>query len=68
MARRINASLPDIRIPSSFVDKLDHDPEIGLDIAVDQIETIKSSGMFDGVHLIPVGRYREMAARLKEMA
>ena len=67
MARRINASIPDIRIPETIVDKLD-DAEVGIDLACEQIERIKASGAFDGVHLIPVGRYREMAARLKAVA
>jgi methylenetetrahydrofolate reductase (NADPH) len=68
MARRINAALPDIRIPERIVDKLDDQPEIGLDLALDQIETIRESGAFDGVHLVPVGRYKQMARRLQEAA
>jgi 5,10-methylenetetrahydrofolate reductase len=64
MARRVNASIPDIRIPASIIDKLDDDPEVGLDIACDQIQTLKESGAFDGVHLVPVGRFRQMAERL----
>lgn len=67
MARRINASIPDIRVPENIVDKLD-DPEVGVDLACEQIERVRASGAFDGVHLIPVGRYREMAARLKTIA
>jgi 5,10-methylenetetrahydrofolate reductase len=66
MAQRINAAIPDIRIPSSVTDKLD-DPSFGIDLACEQIETIKSSGAFDGVHLVPVGRYREMAQRLADL-
>lgn len=64
MARRVNATIPEIRVPSSIIDKLDDDKEVGLDIAFEQIETLKQSGAFDGVHLIPVRRYREMAKRL----
>jgi methylenetetrahydrofolate reductase (NADPH) len=67
MAMRINASIPDIRIPQRVIDKLDDDPEVGLDIACQQIEDIKASGAFDGVHLVPVTRYRQMAERLTEM-
>jgi methylenetetrahydrofolate reductase (NADPH) len=67
MARRINASMPDIRIPERIVDKLDDQPEIGLDLACEQIEAIRASGAFNGVHLVPVGRYKEMAARLQEI-
>jgi 5,10-methylenetetrahydrofolate reductase len=63
MAQRINAALPDIRIPAHLTDKLD-DPSFGLDLACEQIDAIQSSGAFDGVHLVPVGRYKEMAERL----
>jgi 5,10-methylenetetrahydrofolate reductase len=63
MAQRINAALPDIRIPASVIDKLD-DPSFGMELACEQMATIKASGAFDGVHLVPVGRYREMAPRL----
>ena len=68
MAHRINASVPDIRIPERIIDKLDDDPRVGIDLACEQIQEIKDSGMFDGVHLVPVGRYREMAERLRELA
>jgi methylenetetrahydrofolate reductase (NADPH) len=63
MAQRINAAIPDIRIPASITDKLD-DPSFGVDFACEQIETIRDSEAFDGVHLVPVGRYKEMAQRL----
>jgi 5,10-methylenetetrahydrofolate reductase len=64
MARRINASIPDIRIPENLIDKLDDHPEVGIDLACQQIEEIKASGLFNGVHLVPVGRYEQMAERL----
>jgi methylenetetrahydrofolate reductase (NADPH) len=64
MARRVNASIPDIRIPRAIVDKLDDDPRLGVDLACEQIEAIRASGAFDGVHLVPVDRYREIAAAL----
>lgn len=64
MARRINASMPDINIPERIVDKLDDDPRVGIDLACEQIQTIKETGAFDGVHLVPVGRYKEVAERL----
>lgn len=64
MAQRVNASLPDIRIPQAIIDKLDDGPHFGVDLACEQIASIQDSGAFDGVHLVPVGRYREIAARL----
>jgi len=65
MARSVNASIPEIRIPGAIIDKLDDDPQIGVEIACEQIAAIKGSGAFDGVHLVPVGRFEEMAERLK---
>ena len=66
MAQRVNAALPDVHIPRRIVDKLDDDPEMGIEIACDQIEELSESGAFDGVHLIPVGQYRAVAQRLAE--
>jgi methylenetetrahydrofolate reductase (NADPH) len=67
MAQRINASIPEIHIPPRIIDKLEDDPTLGIEIACEQIETIRESGGFDGVHLVPVGRYPEMADRLKDL-
>lgn len=64
MAQRINATIPDIRIPESIIDKLDDDPAVGIDLACEQIETLRDSGVFDGIHLVPVTRFREIAPRL----
>jgi methylenetetrahydrofolate reductase (NADPH) len=65
MARRVNASIPGIRVPQTIVDKLDGDPTLGIELALEQIEEIRASGAFDGVHFVPVGKYREVAARLR---
>jgi methylenetetrahydrofolate reductase (NADPH) len=64
MARRVNASIPDIRVPEAIIDKLDGDPNLGVELALEQIEEIRESGGFDGVHFVPVGKYREVAGRL----
>ena len=67
MARSVNATIPEIRIPESIIDKLDDDPEVGVDLACEQIAALKESGAFDGVHLVPVGRFKEVAARLSDL-
>jgi hypothetical protein len=36
-----------------------------VDLACDLVEAVRESGAYDGVHLIPVSRYREVAARLE---
>jgi methylenetetrahydrofolate reductase (NADPH) len=67
MAQSINAAIPDIRVPKPVIDKLDDDPAVGIELACEQIVEIRDSGAFDGVHLVPVARYREMAERLPSL-
>ncbi len=64
MAARVNATVAGITVAQNVVDKLDGNPELGVDLALSQVEAIRGSGAFEGVHLVPVGRYREVAERL----
>ncbi len=59
------ASLPQLTIPTELIEAVDRDPDAGVDFACQQILEIRDSGAFDGVHLIPVSRYRQVAARLE---
>jgi 5,10-methylenetetrahydrofolate reductase len=65
MARRLAATIPDIEIPSWLVDAVALDRSAGVDAACEQILALRDSGAFDGVHLVPVARYREVALRLE---
>ena len=65
MARKLTAEIDQLAVPDNIVERLDRDPHAGVDIAIDLVEQIGDSGLFDGVHLIPVGRYRDVAARLQ---
>jgi 5,10-methylenetetrahydrofolate reductase len=65
MAQRLAATVPDIEIPPALVDRVARDRRAGVDAACAQIEQLRESGAFDGVHLVPVARYREMALRLE---
>ncbi|GAA1241925.1 hypothetical protein GCM10009609_01800 [Pseudonocardia aurantiaca] len=65
MAERLRATIPDIEIPDALVERVRADPEAGVDAACAQIEAVRRSGAFAGVHLIPVSRYRQVAARLE---
>lgn len=67
MARRINATIPEIRIPHRIIDKLESDPDYGIEFALEQIESVRDSGLFDGVHLVPVTRFRQIAERLRSL-
>jgi 5,10-methylenetetrahydrofolate reductase len=65
MAQRLAASIPDIDIPASLVDRVETDRQAGVDAACEQIQQIRDSGAFQGIHLVPVSRYREIALRLE---
>ncbi len=65
MARRLSAEIAQLAVPASVIDRIERDRMAGVEIACDLITAIRDSGAFDGVHLIPVTRYREMAAWLE---
>jgi methylenetetrahydrofolate reductase (NADPH) len=65
MARRLVATAPDIDIPEPLIAAAGSDSDAGVDAAVELVDGIRASGAFDGVHLVPVSRYRQVAARLE---
>jgi 5,10-methylenetetrahydrofolate reductase len=65
MARRLVASAPDIEIPEALVTAVETDPDAGVHAAIDLLDGIRASGAFDGVHLVPVNRYRQVATLLE---
>ncbi|MGH9015245.1 MAG: methylenetetrahydrofolate reductase [Acidimicrobiia bacterium] len=65
MATKLSAQLPEVRVPPRLVERIDADPHAGVDFACEQVLAIRDADAFDGVHLIPVSRYREVAARLE---
>jgi 5,10-methylenetetrahydrofolate reductase len=64
MARKLTAEIEQLAVPDTIVECLERDPNAGVDIAMDLVEQVRDTGLFNGVHLIPVGRSREVAARL----
>lgn len=64
MARRLQGLIPGFEVPEAVLSDLARDPASGVQVAVEQIETLRGDGAVDGVHLIPAGRYRETAAAL----
>lgn len=66
MARKLSAEIPELAVPEPLVRALDEDTSAGVDFACQMVRDIRESGAFDGVHLIPVTRYREVAARLEQ--
>jgi methylenetetrahydrofolate reductase (NADPH) len=66
-ARRLAAAIPDIDIPEPLIRQVAADRAAGVEATCEQVLAIRDSGAFDGVHLIPVTRYREVAARLEQL-
>jgi 5,10-methylenetetrahydrofolate reductase len=67
MGRKLSAAVPQLAVPPAVLERIEHDRTAGVDLACDLVEGIRRSGAFDGVHLIPVSCYREVAARLESM-
>ncbi len=67
MARKLSADVPQLAVPEPIIGELERDRRSGVDIACNHIKAIYDSEAFDGVHLIPVSRYREIAARLESL-
>jgi 5,10-methylenetetrahydrofolate reductase len=65
MARKLSDDIREIDIPDEWVHAVEADRNAGVELACEHVEAIRASGAFDGVHLIPVSRYREVAARLE---
>ena len=64
MARKLSADIPQLAVPNALVEALDTDRNAGVDFSCKMVDAVRESGAFDGVHLIPVSRYRDIAARL----
>ena len=67
MARNLAKEIPGLTVPVDLVERLERDRNAGVDAACDLVAAIRDSGAFEGVHLIPVARYREVSARLERV-
>ena len=61
------ATIPDIDIPDDLIERVKTDPSAGVDAACEQVLALRESGAVAGVHLVPVSRFREVAARLEKL-
>jgi len=68
MGRKIGGDIKELTVPDAWLAAIERDPNAGVDLACDLVEAVRESGAYDGVHLIPVSRYREVAARLEARA
>lgn len=64
MARALMKRTPEITVPEHIINRLEKDPCFGVDFALEQVAAVAASGLFEGVHLISVGRYRDVAIGL----
>lgn len=67
MARKLSSDIDQLAVPAELIERVERDRDAGVDAACDLVAEIRESGAFDGVHLIPVARYRDVAARLETM-
>ena len=65
MARKLSVDVPQLAVPEALVDALERDPDAGVQVAVDLVCAVRDSGRFDGIHLVPVSRYRDVASLLE---
>jgi hypothetical protein len=66
MAKTLAEATSQIDLPPALLDRLDTDPDAGVEMACSLMGGLRASQAFDGVHLVPVGRYRTIAARLEQ--
>jgi len=65
MARKLGAESEQLAVPRWLVDALDLDRDAGVEAACALAERVRGHGGFAGAHLVSVGRYRDVAARLE---
>lgn len=66
-ARKLGSSVPQLAAPAPWIDALETDPTAGIDLACELVMAIRELDGFAGVHLVPVGAYRETAARIESL-
>jgi methylenetetrahydrofolate reductase (NADPH) len=67
MAARLRASVPDIEIPDALVERVAADPDAGVAAVCEQVVALRVCGVCDGVHFVPVSRYRQVAIQLERL-
>ena len=66
MAAKLGGDVAQLSVPDRWIDAIDRHPNAGVDLACELVTAVRDSGAYDGVHLIPVSRYREVAARIED--
>lgn len=66
MARKLTSEIPQLAVPQWLINALDADRDAGVDFACEMVGQLRDSAAFDGVHLVPAARYRQVASRLEQ--
>ncbi|AHH94693.1 hypothetical protein KALB_1320 [Kutzneria albida DSM 43870] len=64
MARALAEATAQISVPAELLAELEHERDAGVRKAAELVAQLRATGSFDGVHLVPVGRYKSVAALL----
>lgn len=67
MARKLSADVPQLAAPRTTIEMLERDPTAGVRLAVETVLAIRETDAFAGAHVIPVRKYRELAAALEPL-
>ena len=65
MARKILKNIPDLRLPSGYLDGFADDPEYGFRVAIDELDELYRSGV-DGAQLVIPANRRRFAELLEK--
>jgi methylenetetrahydrofolate reductase (NADPH) len=65
MAERLMARISGLEVAPRVLDLVEASPDAAVDLACEQVETIRRTEAFAGVHLIPVNRHDAVAQRLR---
>ena len=66
MARKLSTDIPELAVPEPIIERLESRREGRRGDRQRPHQRDPRLGRFDGIHLIPVAAYREMAARLAQ--
>lgn len=67
MARALMRTTSEITVPDHIIARLERDRLSGVDLAIESVAAVAASGLFEGVHLIPIGHYQDVATRLASL-
>ena len=67
MGRKLTTGIPQLAVPDTVLASLERNRDAGVELAGQLVSELRRSRTFEGVHLVPVARYREVARRLEAL-